>query len=65
MPVERIHRSNLVGMGVLPLTFQAGMDRKKLCITREQVIDIVGLDQGLSPRIELILVLHRTGGGIV
>ena len=62
---ERIHRSNLVGVGVLPLTFQAGMDRKKLGITGEEVIDIVGLDQDLSPRMELTLVVHRTDGGKV
>jgi aconitate hydratase len=41
---ERIHRSNLVGTGVLPLTFQAGMDRKKLGITGEEVFDIVRLE---------------------
>jgi aconitate hydratase len=60
---ERIHRSNLVGMGVLPLTFQAGIDRKKLGIAGDEVIDIIGLDQGLSPRMELTLVVHRTDGG--
>ena len=45
---ERIHRSNLVGMGVLPLTFKDGMDRKSLGLTGEEMIDIVGLD-ALSP----------------
>ena len=40
---ERIHRSNLVGMGVLPLVFPEGMDRKKLGITGEETIDITGL----------------------
>ena len=42
---ERIHRSNLVGMGVLPLTFKEGMDRKSLGITGEELIDIIGLEQ--------------------
>jgi aconitate hydratase len=60
---ERIHRSNLVGTGVLPLTFQAGMDRKKLGITGEEVFDIVGLEEGLSPRMVLTLVVHRAEAG--
>ena len=59
---ERIHRSNLVGMGVLPLTFQAGMDRTKLGITGEEAIDILGLDRELQPRMELTLVVRRTKG---
>ena len=42
---ERIHRSNLVGMGVLPLTFKEGMDRKTLGITGEEMIDILGLEK--------------------
>ena len=58
---ERIHRSNLVGMGVLPLTFQDGMDRKKLELTGEETLDIAGLD-ALHPRIELKLVIHRPNG---
>ena len=58
---ERIHRSNLVGMGVLPLTFQEGMDRKRLNLTGEETIDIAGLD-ALSPRIELQLMVHRPNG---
>jgi len=58
---ERIHRSNLVGMGVLPLVFQEGMDRKRLGITGEEVIDITGLHD-LRPRMELSLVVHRPNG---
>ena len=58
---ERIHRSNLVGMGVLPLTFKDGMDRKSLGLTGEEVLDIVGLDD-LSPRMDLSLVIHRPNG---
>jgi len=49
-------------MGVLPLTFSDGMDRKKLGITGEEVIDIIGLEEGLSPRMELTLVVHRADG---
>lgn len=59
---ERIHRSNLVGMGVLPLTFQPGMDRTRLDITGEELLDIVGLEHELTPRMELTLVVHRSDG---
>ena len=58
---ERIHRSNLVGMGVLPLTFKDGMDRKSLGITGEEIIDVVGLDD-LKPGMDLTLVIHRPDG---
>ena len=49
---ERIHRSNLVGMGVLPLVFPEGLDRTKLGITGEETVDITGL-QDIRPRMEL------------
>jgi aconitate hydratase len=58
---ERIHRSNLVGMGVLPLTFKDGMDRKTLGITGDEVLDILGLEN-LTPRMDLTLVIHRPDG---
>ena len=58
---ERIHRSNLVGMGVLPLTFKDGMDRKSLNLTGDEVLDIVGLDE-LAPGMDLTLVIHRPDG---
>ncbi|MGP8027616.1 MAG: aconitate hydratase AcnA [Acidocella sp.] len=58
---ERIHRSNLVGMGVLPLLFKDGVTRKSLGLTGEEVIDIVGLDK-LSPRMDLTLVITRKDG---
>jgi aconitate hydratase len=58
---ERIHRSNLVGMGVLPLTFKDGMDRKSLNLTGAEILDITGLDE-LSPRMDLTLVIHRPDG---
>jgi aconitate hydratase len=60
---ERIHRSNLVGMGVLPLTFKDGMDRKSLGLTGAEVLDIKGLER-LSPRMDLDLVIHRPGGAM-
>ncbi|MCW3473463.1 aconitate hydratase AcnA [Limobrevibacterium gyesilva] len=60
---ERIHRSNLVGMGVLPLTFKEGMDRKSLGLTGEELLDVIGLD-ALSPRMDLSLVIHRPNGKV-
>jgi len=47
---ERIHRSNLVGMGIIPLEFRAGEDRKTLGITGKETVDIDGLDGKLKPR---------------
>ena len=50
---ERIHRSNLIGMGVLPLQFKKGFDRKKLNITGEELITIVNIDKGVKPSDEV------------
>jgi aconitate hydratase len=60
---ERIHRSNLVGMGVLPLTFKEGTDRKTLGITGEEIIDVVGVHD-IKPRMDLTLVIHRANGKV-
>ena len=46
---ERIHRSNLVGMGVLPLAYQPGTDRKSLGLTGSETISITGIASGLTP----------------
>jgi aconitate hydratase len=58
---ERIHRSNLVGMGVLPLVFHEGVTRQKLGITGEEIVDVLGLEN-LHPRMGLTLVMHRPNG---
>ena len=50
---ERIHRSNLVGMGVLPLEFVNGETRQSLGLTGFETYDVVGLDDALTPRITL------------
>jgi len=60
---ERIHRSNLVGMGVLPLTFLNGQDRKSLALAGDEIVDILGVEQ-LKPRMELELVIRRAGGTV-
>ena len=50
---ERIHRSNLVGMGVLPLQFPEGTTRKTFDLTGREMFDIVGVAEGLKPRSDL------------
>tara|TARA_E500000331_G_scaffold352557_1_gene401425 strand:+ start:37 stop:2706 length:2670 start_codon:yes stop_codon:yes gene_type:complete len=47
---ERIHRSNLIGMGILPLQFEEGFDRKKLNICGPELFTIINIDQGVEPR---------------
>ncbi|WP_317932655.1 Fe/S-dependent 2-methylisocitrate dehydratase AcnD [Halioxenophilus sp. WMMB6] len=59
---ERIHRTNLVGMGVLPLEFKAGTTRKTLGLDGTETYDVEG---DLSPRAELTLVVHRKNGETV
>ncbi|HIC69786.1 MAG TPA: aconitate hydratase, partial [Candidatus Latescibacteria bacterium] len=58
----RIHRSNLIGMGVLPLQFQDGEGREQLGLTGEEVYDIEGLDDDLKPGQELEVVARSEGG---
>jgi aconitate hydratase len=59
---ERIHRSNLVGMGILPLQFKDGVTRKTLKLDGTETFDITGLEGGLSPRMDLTLTVHRADG---
>ncbi|MBI3441384.1 MAG: aconitate hydratase, partial [Proteobacteria bacterium] len=59
---ERIHRSNLVGMGVLPLQFKDGMTRQTLGLTGDETFDIAGIASGLKPRMDIIVTIHRTNG---
>nr|WP_193366946.1 aconitate hydratase AcnA [Pelagibius marinus] len=59
---ERIHRSNLVGMGVLPLQFTGGASRESLKLTGEETFDITGVAGGIKPRMELTLTIHRPDG---
>ena len=56
---ERIHRTNLIGMGVLPLEFKAGADRKKFGIDGTETYDVVG---ERKPRADLTLIIHRKNG---
>ena len=59
---ERIHRSNLVGMGVLPLQFMDDTSWQSLGIGADDRFDIVGVEEGLAPRQQLTLRIHRTDG---
>ncbi|MGY4523307.1 aconitate hydratase AcnA [Pseudomonas sp. TE21394] len=60
---ERIHRSNLVGMGVLPLQFKAGHNRKQLGLTGKEQIDVLGLTGAeLHPGMNLPLRIIREDG---
>ena len=58
---ERIHRSNLVGMGVLPLQFKDGDSAQSLGLTGDETFDLIGLEGGLAPRLEATLVIHHAG----
>ncbi|MBS0519364.1 MAG: aconitate hydratase AcnA [Proteobacteria bacterium] len=59
---ERIHRSNLVGMGVLPLQFKDGMTRKTLNLTGWESFDVGGIEGGLKPGMDVPLTIHRRDG---
>jgi aconitate hydratase len=61
---ERIHRSNLIGMGVLPLQFKDGTDRKTLKLDGSERFDILGIASGLKPRIDLSCRIHRASGKV-
>ncbi len=61
---ERIHRSNLVGMGVLPLLFKEGTDRKTLALDGTETFDLLGFADHLKPRMEIALTIHRADGRI-
>lgn len=59
---ERIHRSNLVGMGVLPLQFMPGETRKTLALSGDEQFDIVGLDGQLLPKQKVSATIHYPSG---
>ncbi|RZS80695.1 aconitate hydratase AcnA [Pigmentiphaga kullae] len=59
---ERIHRSNLVGMGVLPLQFKGGDSIQSLNITGRETYDITGLEKGIKPQQDVTLTIHYENG---
>jgi aconitate hydratase len=60
---ERIHRSNLVGMGVLPLQFKAGVTRKTLGLDGSETFDLVGQEASPEPGQDITLRVNRADGG--
>ncbi len=59
---ERIHRSNLVGMGVLPCQFEEGVNARSLGLDGSEKFDILGISGDLRPKKDLSLVIHRING---
>jgi aconitate hydratase len=59
---ERIHRSNLVGMGVLPLQFKGGDTAQSLGIKGDEEIDVLGIDGEIKPQQDVTLVIKRADG---
>jgi aconitate hydratase len=61
---ERIHRSNLVGMGVLPLQFIGGVTRKHLSLDGSETFDLLGLTEGMLSSRGISLRIHRRNGAV-
>ncbi|NOY78546.1 MAG: aconitate hydratase AcnA [Calditrichaeota bacterium] len=61
---ERIHRSNLIGMGVLPLQFKAGENRDTLGLTGKEVYDITGIAEGLKPGQDVTVTATAEDGSV-
>src|SRR5205085_11440563 len=59
---ERIHRSNLVGMGVLPLQFKEGVNAQTLKVDGTETYEVLGLSASLKPQQELTLRITRANG---
>jgi aconitate hydratase len=61
---ERIHRSNLVGMGVLPCQFQDDTSAASLRLDGSERFDLHGIEDGITPLEEITLVIHRKSGAV-
>jgi aconitate hydratase len=62
---ERIHRSNLIGMGVMPLQFKPGENRQTLKLTGFEVITIRGIATGITPGMDVAVDIHYADGSVV
>jgi aconitate hydratase len=62
---ERIHRSNLVGMGVLPLQYESGQSAESLGLTGREVFDVAGLGGALEPRQRVTVQARREDGSML
>ena len=61
---ERIHRSNLIGMGVLPLQFDKGVSHQSLGLTGDETFDITGISSGITPAMKLVLKITGKDGSV-
>jgi aconitate hydratase len=61
---ERIHRSNLVGMGVLPCQFKENTDAQTLGLDGTEVFDLIGIEEGIKPRQDVTLIIRRLNGAV-
>jgi len=59
---ERIHRSNLIGMGVLPLIFKENQNRKTLNLNGDEIVEVLGIDSNIKPRQDLNCIIHKKDG---
>jgi len=59
---ERIHRANLVFMGVLPLQFKDGVTAQSLKLDGTETIDILGIEKGITPQQDVTMAIHRKDG---
>jgi len=59
---ERIHRSNLIGMGVMPLQFKGGDNRESLKLTGEETFDIAGMEGDIKPQQDIKMIIHYPDG---
>lgn len=62
---ERIHRSNLVGMGILPLQFVGGQNAESLGLDGSETLDIEGLSDGIQPKAELTVKARKSDGRVI
>ena len=61
---ERIHRSNLVQMGVLPCQFKDGDSALTLDLDGSECFDLIGVESGITPRQDVTLRIHRADGSV-
>ena len=61
---ERIHRSNLIGMGILPLQFKDGINRKKLNLEGSELISVIDIEKGINPSDKIKVEFKYSTGDI-
>jgi aconitate hydratase A / 2-methylisocitrate dehydratase len=61
---ERIHRSNLIGMGVLPLEFKNGETRKTLNLNGDETISLSGIEEGITPKKDIACTINYANGTV-